>query len=169
MRCEDFWEKLPEFFPAEEGLTKDLEKHLEECPSCREELVLLETGFAELKQEVEQEQGAHFWHEMRANVRSSVKIPKPWALWEFNWWRFGWAATAITVMLLVFNLFYGHKTFLQEDELMLMAGIDPVVSVYEDSQVLVTECEEDQYDLYLNVDLTEGWSSLLAETVEDST
>lgn len=169
MRCEDFWEKLPEYFPTEEGLTKDLEKHLKECPSCREELALLEEGFKELKQEVEQEQGPHFWHKMQANVRSSVKIPKRRVLWEFNWWRFGWAAAGIMVMLLVFNLFYGHKASLQEDELLLMAGVDPVVSVYEDSQVLITECEEDQHDPYLYMDLNEGLSSLLAETDEDST
>ncbi len=168
MKCEQFWERLADTWPVSSAMDNSLKNHQENCPVCKREFELLNDGFGGLKREIEQEEPAAFWHEMRQEVAAGVKKPgKIWVFWDFlsAYWRLGAGFTA-ALMVTVFFLLRTpgiEDLSLSEEEVLTMSGQLPCVSIYEDIGQQGGTDDENSYDPYLFAGLSGRWTSLLAE------
>ena len=167
MNCREFWEEWADGFGVQEELPEGMQDHLRQCSVCSREFSILEQGFRELKHEIEEEESAHFWHGLRQNVRANIKMPKRRFQWTLSFRNLGWAAAAgIVLILFIFKSSVFRDPSILEEDLLLLAGVDPVISVYDASSPRSGDEDDDAYDSDFYRGITDSWTSLMGQAVE---
>jgi len=166
MDCEEFWEKWADGFGVQKPLPEGMQNHLKQCSPCSRELSILQQGFHELKYEIEEEKSAQFWHGLRENVRASIQIPKKRFQWTLSWQKLGWATAGVVLFSVIFKSFLFHNPCILEEDLLLLTGVDPITSVYLDSELRPGDEDEEMLNPDFYRGITESWTSLLGEALE---
>ena len=166
MDCEEFWEKWADGFGVQKRLPEEMQDHLKQCSLCSREHTALQQGFLALRHEIEEEESAHFWHGLRQNVRASIQIPKKRFQWTLSWQKIGWATAGVVLFLFFFKSSLIHNPCILEEDLLLLTGVDPITSVYVDSELRQGDEDEEMLDSHFYRGITESWTSLLDQAVE---
>lgn len=162
MECEVFWKRYPDVIDKA-GMDNEMRGHLNSCPRCRVELDFLTTGLEGMRKEIEEDEGPEFWRQLRADVRSEIRIPGKRSNRFLPWWNAGLATASLLLIVTIFGGFFlptGHYT---EDLSLYVESLDPVSSVYEEAAA-VEVVEEDE--VIAESDYLRGivdWSSLLID------
>lgn len=166
MGCEEFWKKWADGFGVQKQMPEDMQDHLKRCSVCSRELSILQQGFQELKHEIEEEESAQFWHGLRQNVRTGIQIPKKRFQWTFSWQKLGLATAGVVLFSVIFKSFLLHNPCILEEDLLLLTGVDPITSIYVDSELRPGDEDDEMLDSDFYRGITESWTSLLEEAVE---
>lgn len=78
MRCDDVLVNLPDFIlkKTEPNLSRDIEYHLADCWSCREEKEKLLSVTSVLSETVSENYPVSFWNELHVSIMSKVSEPR---------------------------------------------------------------------------------------------
>ncbi len=181
MTCDDFfkiWVDKPELFTEPDLLKENsygdppMQKreheavcHLRECPACARKIAAFDLSLDLIRDEIEAEQSATFWHDLRAEVKKQLKPQPLWRRFFRQKPKLVWGllpatlAALLLLTLLPFNLVTSARP---ENIFLLSGGIPGFEYEIEIENILNTEENPDAESIYAACD---SWTALLAETI----
>ncbi len=174
MKCEKFWDDASELIFGNtakwDSIPDHLQSHLDICPKCRKEFMLISTGLDALNKEIHMEESGPFWHSMKQEIKKQVGIPRRRISFRLNFFSprgLTWATAVLLVLMFVFRWSVFTGPSLTSQDLMVMFGNDPIVSLYDQSSPDIISPGQTDPDPYVYAGLIDAWTVLLAETYEN--
>ena len=166
MDCDEFWERWADIPGDQKALAPAMEEHLKACSRCSRELSVFQQGLDGLRREINEEQSARFWHGLRQEVRAGIKIPKRRFQWDFSWQKLGWVAAGVFLLAVIFKGTLVQDPSLQEEDIILLTGVDPIAAVYVEPELSVEYEDDEMTDSDFYRGITDVWTALLDQAVE---
>ncbi|HDZ91639.1 MAG: hypothetical protein JRJ09_12430 [Deltaproteobacteria bacterium] len=161
MKCDEFWDRWADLPERKADMPGDMKEHLKACSTCSLELSLVQQGLEELRQEIEEEESARFWHGLRQGVRAGIMIPRRRFPLVFSWQKIGWVAAGVVLLFLMFRGFPPHPAGIHEEDVLLLTGLDPMTVLYTGPESLLEDADDEFFGSDLFRGITDGWTSLL--------